>query len=749
MHSITKKNGSGEQLKQKKATDAASGTDSRITIVACPGPFGTLEQAAVAEKRVDWWDGDLTDDNACTESFAALELRHFLARCLGRPETEIHLATPDAIPDKGDVFLIGSALIDGTPSNPRMASCPEAADREFTPSTSESFRIHTFANDDQTITVIKGSDRIGALYGVYAYLEVLGVRFFGLGDQDTVLPDGPVVLPRDIDLTQEPHYLTRGYWVFEDFGDETFFLWMARNRMNLWGALSEQKTPLLKKLGMKLAVGQHDTLRLCLDPKREYPYNHPKFDGRDTSKPADPYAVSPDYAGDTDGDGKLSYFEAHPEWYGLRDGKRSDNLVELFGDNYCTSNADATRELAKNLVQLCIDGQWKHADLINFFMLDGGKWCECDACQQQGSYTDRILAIAHAMNIAIQEAQQQGQLHRAIQIAPPAYWETLSPPTKPLPADFDYDNCFVTFFPIERCFVHAMADSTCTEVNQRLRENLEGWTTDGTRHYKGSMLIGEYYNVSSLAALPVLLTRIITADLPWYYKLGNRHFHYMHVMTKLWGTWRLNQYLLGRLLWNTQADASAIIDEYFTRFYPTTSERMRDFYRELEYATANIKPLKHFIKDEPYALRRRLTDPNVTMFAHEHLQYAPSERDVNDGPSMVEIVAAIARARRLIDEALLECSDPTECSRLTEDERRFAYGEAMLLFYYDLVRTAIFHHRGDKQQASREFAAASRQAAILEKVVDFVQVCSSHCSFENGFHASQALDAYNFFKEKY
>ena len=53
-----------------------------IILVNCGG-FTSIEKAAYGEEKVDWWDGDLTDDRACTESFAAVELRNFLAECLG------------------------------------------------------------------------------------------------------------------------------------------------------------------------------------------------------------------------------------------------------------------------------------------------------------------------------------------------------------------------------------------------------------------------------------------------------------------------------------------------------------------------------------------------------------------------------------------------------------------------------------------------------------------------------------------
>ena len=106
---------------------------------------------------------------------------------------------------------------------------------------------------------------------------------------------------------------------------------------------------------MKLTAGGHIIQEYFLNPHAEYPYDYPKFHG-DEDKPKDPYAPGDEYVGDRNGDGKLTYFEAHPEWYALRGSKRS-NHIRIQGDNYCTSSADATKELAKNLVQCLIDGR--------------------------------------------------------------------------------------------------------------------------------------------------------------------------------------------------------------------------------------------------------------------------------------------------------------------------------------------------------------------------------------------------------
>jgi len=718
---------------------AATQSGASVTIVVNPEPFATVEEAAAGESRVDWWDADLTDDNACTECFAATELRRFLAGCTGQSEEQFRLVNPERLPKRGDVFLLGSRE-----SNPLIGSLAPA-DSTASLTSAESFHVRAFPDGNRTICVVEGSDRVGTLYGVYAYLEQLGMRFFGLGERGTVYPNRPVELPSRLELVERPGFLTRGFWAWEDRGNEQFFLWMARNRMNFWTA-EEAEIPFLKKLGLKLTAGGHIIQDYFLNPDAEYPYNCAEFEG-DDGKPADPYRPGREYVGDTNGDGTLSYFEAHPEWYGLRKGKRTDRVKDVRGVNYCTSNRDATRELAKNLIQSLIDGRWRHVDIVNFWMSDGGSWCECGNCEKLGTPTDRLLRLVHEVFTEMQRARSEGRLHRNVQITTLAYIETLAPPTRPLPAGFDYENCFVTYFPIRRCYVHPLADPACTEINRSQLENYQGWAMGAGRFYTGPMFIGEYYNVSSIKSLPVVYSRILAADIPWYYRTGARHFHYMHTPTRLWGTWTLNQWLLARLLWNPEADTDALLDEYFRLYYPTTSERARTFYRHLEEATANIKPFKHSVPG--YSLRGQLSRRSRELFPLDHLRYYPHHPARNDGPDLVEMIDAMHRARREIDAALVECTDATERARLLEDERRFAYGETMFLFYYHLVRLTMFHNRNEEALARREFVRLEQFAERLRTITDLVQVASTHANAENGLVASQVASAYDFFRKHY
>jgi len=73
----------------------------------------------------------------------------------------------------------------------------------------------------------------------------------------------------------------------------------------------------------------------------------------------------------------------------------------------------------------------------------------------------------------------------------------------------------------------------------------------------------------------------------------------------------------------------------------------------------------------------------------------------------------------------------------------------MIDFIYHMARVAMFQRRSDPEQARREFELAERDAAILERIVDLVQVASSHANAENGLKAATLDGVYKVFKERY
>jgi hypothetical protein len=377
--------------------------------------------------------------------------------------------------------------------------------------------------------------------------------------------------------------------------------------------------------------------------------------------------------------------------------------------------------------------------------MDGeGYWCECEKCRALGTPTDQLLRLLYKVNKEVQKARKDGRLKRKVHLTTLAYADTISPPAHPLPADFDYDNCSVTFYPLQRCYVHAMNDSNCTEIdkryaNKRYADAYLGWAPHKDARYQGAIFVGEYYNVSNYKSLPVLYTRIMAADIPWYYRTGARHMHYMHTLTKGWGTWTLNQYLLASMLWNPSLDADALLNDYFHKFYPTTTEHTRAFYDHLEDAFRNITQLKTYL---PIHL-----NSNENLFPSKHFHYEPFHPSANGGPSLLETIESLRLARSDINAALLECKDPVEQARLLEDEHRFAYGENMADFYYHIARTAMFEKSGSDVLARSEFEKVERAAVDLRRYgKDTIEtfICP-----DGGFEATKAIKRYNALKTKY
>jgi hypothetical protein len=663
-----------------------------LTIVVSGGPFESVAKAAGAESRVDWWDANPRDDDACTESWAALELQRFLPTCLGLRPERIRFA--DSLPPRGDVLLLGQRR-----SHPMLA---RLADGEAPPP--QGYRLATRRQEGRLLVVVEGGDRAGALYGAYALLERLGMRFHGLGDTGTVAPRRPSSWPDRLDERSSPAFDLRGFWAWEPRGNRAFFEWMGRNRMNLWTSADTSFVPLLKKLGVRLDGGGHTLQAQFLDPRR--------------------------------------HFSSHPEWYGLHEGRRSPNITGESGDNFCTSNAAARAELSRQVVASLASGSMRHADLVEVWMLDGGRWCACEPCRAQGGPSDRVLAVAADVAAAVDSARRAGRIGRPVEVRALAYHDTRQPPSRPAPR-----GVTVAFYPYFRCYAHALGDSSCTEVNVRIAADLGGWL--GTVE-PGRMALCEYWNVGAFHSLPSSFARGMATDLRSYRRSRARAISYMHAPTRLWGTWTLHQALFARLAWRPETSADSFVTSFCRELYPGAEQEAVSFFTELERASANLMALQASAGVYGSAAAAgRLTDRRLPVFPLLHLRDSTFHPPANDGPDLQEIEAAMAKARAHLSRALGSARTPIVRARLEEVERRFGYGEAMLAFYAALLRTADADRRRDGDRARLELGHARSAKERLAGIRDLVQVSASHANAADGYEASRLRPTFEHFERLY
>ena len=224
----------------------------------------------------------------------------------------------------------------------------------------------------------------------------------------------------------------------------------------------------------------------------------------------------------------------------------------------------------------------------------------------------------------------------------------------------------------------------------------------------------------------------------------------MHTPEKLWGTWTLTQSLLANIWWNINIDVNKFLDEYFSSYYPTTNEHARKFYDHLEIAMMQTKSYKHFVLTTkgPFTFRSwtgLITGEKKNIFPLDHMKYEKYSPVTNDGPDMVEIMDHMRLARKEIDAALIKCRNDKEQARLIDDERRFAYSESMINFFYHLVRTAMFHNEGNTVMAKHEFAQVKKYAEELKQVKELIEITGD----ENGFIATQMTDVYELYEKRY
>ena len=242
-------------------------------------------------------------DASALERKAAEELQTYLKRIAG---ADLPIVSGSAA-TAGHRILIG-----GSPAAEEIVPREEAAEQG-----DEGFVLRS---TDRDLAIVGGGD-YGTLYGTYALLEKLGVRWYLPDPLGEIVPRRSTVEVGPLDEKQRPSFPMR--WVGND--DE----WNLRNRMNRVGPAYPP--------GFRIAPGIYHSQSSYIPHDR--------------------------------------YYETHPEFFALIDGVRSKEKHAKL----CVSNPELVREVARNMAEkLRADPA---IDLISLSPTDGQLWCECENCR--------------------------------------------------------------------------------------------------------------------------------------------------------------------------------------------------------------------------------------------------------------------------------------------------------------------------------------------------------------------------------
>jgi len=268
-------------------------------------------------------------------------------------------------------------------------------------------------------------------------------------------------------------------------------------------------------------------------------------------------------------------FKTHPEYFQFRDGSRRPS------DWYCTSN----RQLRKIFAQGVIDKIEAGATNPSISPPDGRGYCQCEACAKQDDprllepSTGTVCVTNRYCDFYDEVAQIVGRRCPDATLSFYCYADYTQAPTSGvrLPS-----NTAAWIAPIRYCRYHPIGHPDCPSRTQ-LGELLDGWSESVSK-------IGYRTYNYNLAECCVPFSKISTwkHDIPYLKERGCIGIN-LETLTN-WQIYGPHIYLSIRLAYDPSADADAIMDDFFLKFYgPAAGPMMKEYWMAIDQAFLDLK----------------------------------------------------------------------------------------------------------------------------------------------------------------
>ncbi|NLF31001.1 MAG: DUF4838 domain-containing protein [Planctomycetes bacterium] len=492
-------------------------TTLRILILAVALPAAAVRDAAasitlVAEGRSDYVIV-VGPQASPSERFAAEELQTHIEKMSGAKLPIV--VRGGAVPDRAVALGIGAA--------PAGLDVADLGD--------EGYIIRT---EGERLIIVGGARR-GTLYGVYTFLESLGVRWW-YRDEMTIPQTATIVVP-DTLLRQKPVLEYRDMMFEESFHNP---LWMARNKVN--GHAWEKDVP--DSLGGRYEfVGNlvHSYSQLLA----------------------------------------LSGHEITDDMLALVDGRRT-------ADQPCLSNPKTLAAMVDGVLKAFEESP--DAEFVVVGQMDNHNYCRCADCaaidRQEDIREGRAVQAGSRMDTShsgqvirfANRVAEEVEKRRPGSCIVTAAYEWSRAPTRTIRPRH---NVFISLCSIECDFAHPIAAGD-SERNRQFAEDIQGWSKIARKifiwHYVGNRVHYMQPN-AELETLAPNMKFFADHGCAGVFNQGT------HVGTATDMT-MLKQWVLAKALWNPQADGQALIEEFCRGYYgPAGQDILR--YIDLIHAPAH------------------------------------------------------------------------------------------------------------------------------------------------------------------
>jgi hypothetical protein len=400
----------------------------------------------------------------------------------------------------------------------------------------------TISTQTGRVFILGGLPR-GILYGVYSFLERLGCRWFS--SKVSHIPKHPLLTVPAMDVREVPVLEYRDI----NAVDATDASFAVRNKYN--GNCAK----IMPVQGGKITY-------------------HPFVHTFNSLVPAE------------------KYFDTHPEYFSLVNGKRLREGTQL-----CLTNPDVKR--------LCVEGveQWirehPEATIFSVSQNDNYNACDCDDCKKLNDEEGaRSGSLIHFVN-HIAEAIEQTHPHVVIDTL--AYQWSRSAPKKVRPRR----NVCVRLCSIECCFSHplrtcdVMGSFTDREHGDSFQKDLQDWAKVCGRLYIWDYVVNFTHFVMPYPNFHVL------ADNIRFFIENNVKGIFEEAATSMYGGTEfaeLRAYVLGKLLWDPSLDTDTLAAEFFTGYYRMAADPIREYFHLIHDAAAKNANNHFGIYDPPRIL---------------------------------------------------------------------------------------------------------------------------------------------------
>lgn len=385
--------------------------------------------------------------------------------------------------------------------------------RSEKPDNREGYKIW---NDGEKLFILGGSDR-GTLYGVYAYLEFLGCRFYA-ADTEIIPEAGLLIFPEE-PLCSSPAFEYRDLFWSCTFGTEL----SAKLRLN--GCVGSRDLPAEWGGGIGYA-GPHfvHTLPLMLTEEE--------------------------------------YFTGYPEYFSEIDGKRTGKRLY---SQLCLTNEDVFRIiLAKVREWLNGNPDAKIVSVSQDDAYDLNSYCTCPECrkvnEQEKTPGGTLFRFVNRIAEAIEDE------YPGIAVDTLAYQHSVTPPAVTVPRK----NVIIRYC-TGSCGLHPIG---ACEENEKHRFNLERWHGICSRIYiwdyttNFAQYLAPFPNFASLAEN----MRFFRANgVLGVFEQG------MYQKGKSGEFAELRSYVLAKLLWDPEQDIHVLMKEFSDVYYGAAADKVLEF----------------------------------------------------------------------------------------------------------------------------------------------------------------------------